>query len=431
MGAQTATILVTDLVGSTELRVRLGEDKADALRRVHDDLLTAAVTGQYGTVVKGLGDGVLAMFSSSADAVAAAVAVQQAAHAHGRRHPDQALAIRVGISVGDVSVEDGDCFGTPVIEAARLCAAADGGQVLAADLVEALARGRGGHEYRPVGELELKGLPDPVRTVEVAWVPATAGPGAGVAPPFPPLLHDERSVAFVGRPDAVEQLTALWKEAATGQRRCALLAGEPGIGKTRLASEIARRAHDEGATVLLGRCEEELGLPFQPFVEALAYQVATSEPSADDLGRFPADLTRLYPELVDLVPGLGDPVAGDPEVERHRMFEATTSWLVAAAEPGGLVLVLDDLHWAGKPTLLLLRHLLRSPDAARVLVIGTYRDTDLDRTHPLGELLADLRREPGVERLALSGLTGEEVEAFLAALDEHDDVQNLFAGLGA
>lgn len=227
-------------------------------------------------------------------------------------------------------------------------AAADGGQVLAADLVEAPARGRGGHEYRPVGELALKGLPEPVRTVEVVWVPATAGPGA-TAPPFPPLLHDERSISFVGRPDAVEQLTALWKEAATGQRRCALLAGEP--------------------------------------------------------------------------------VHGDPQVERHRMFEATTSWLAAAAEPAGLVLVLDDLHWAGKPTLLPLRHLLRSPDLGRALVIGTYRDTDLDRTHPLGELLADLRREPGVERLSLAGLTGEEVEAFLVAAsgEELDDDKRALA----
>ena len=87
--AQTATILVTDLVGSTAIRVRLGEEQADTLRRVHDDLLTAAVTGHGGTVVKGLGDGVLAMFPGAAEAVAAAVEIQQEAHRHGRRSPDQ------------------------------------------------------------------------------------------------------------------------------------------------------------------------------------------------------------------------------------------------------------------------------------------------------------------------------------------------------
>jgi class 3 adenylate cyclase/tetratricopeptide (TPR) repeat protein len=427
MSAQTATILVTDLVGSTELRVRLGEEQADALRHVHDELITSAIAAHEGTVVKGLGDGFLAMFPSSADAVAAAVLALQEAHLHSRREPDLALAIRVGISVGDVTVEDGDCFGTPVIEASRLCAAAEGNQVLAADLVEALARGRGGHEYVPAGELSLKGLPEPVKTVEVRWTPPSTGRGA--QPAFPPLLQDERSVPFVGREDERDVLATLWKQAATGQRRCALLAGEPGVGKTRLAGEIAQRAHDDGAVVLLGRCDEELGLPFQPFVEALAYFVAHGGPSAADLGRHPGDLVRLYPELVDLVPDLGEPVRGDADVERHRLFEATTSWLAAAAAPAGLVIVLDDLHWAGKPTLLLLRHLLRAAPDARILVVGTYRDTDLDRTHPLSELLADLRREPGVERLALSGFTSEEVEAFVAAAagEELDDPKRALA----
>jgi len=424
---QTATILVTDLVGSTAIRVRLGEEQADALRRVHDELLTVAVTGHGGTVVKGLGDGVLAMFPGAADAVAAAVEIQQEAHRHGRRSPEQELPIRVGLSAGDVTLEDDDCFGTPVIEASRLCAAADGGQVLAADLVEALARGRGGHAFRVVGELELKGLPAPVRTVEVSWAPADGG--QGTQPPFPPLLHDAQSVPFVGRPTEVEEMTRLWKEALTGERRCALLAGEPGVGKTRLSGEIARRAHDDGAVVLLGRCDEELGLPFQPFVEALAFFAGQATPLPEDLGRQPGELRRLYPELADLVPGLGEPTQGDTDVERHRLFEATLSWLSTTAEAHGLVLVLDDLHWAGKPTLLLLRHLLRAEEASRILVIGTYRDTDLDRTHPLSELLADLRRSPGVERFPLSGFTTEEVEAFVAAAagEELDDAKRALA----
>ena len=424
--AQTATILVTDLVGSTELRVRLGEEQADALRRVHDELLSAAVTGHGGTVVKGLGDGVLAMFPGAADAVAAAVLIQQEAHRHGLREPAHEVAIRVGLSAGDVTLEDDDCFGTPVIEASRLCAAADGGQVLAADLVEALARGRGDHEFRPVGDLELKGLPAPVRTVEVPWAPAGGGASQ---PPFPPLLYDAQSVPFVGRPIEVEELTRLWKEAMAGDRRCALLAGEPGVGKTRLSGEIARRAHDDGAVVLLGRCDEELGLPFQPFVEALAYFAAQGTPQPEDLGRHPGELRRLYPELADLVPGLGEPTQAEADVERHRLFEATLSWLTTAAMSAGLILVLDDLHWAGKPTLLLLRHLLRAEEAGRILVIGTYRDTDLDRTHPLSELLADLRRSPGVERFPLSGFTSEEVEAFVAAAagEDLDDAKRALA----
>ena len=168
MASQTATILVTDLVGSTELRVALGEERAEALRRTHDRLLTEAVTGNGGEVIKGLGDGVLALFSGAAEAVGAAVAIQQAVGAHVQRHPDDRLSVRIGISAGDVTLEDDDCFGTPVVEASRLCAEAQGDEILVADLVRLLARGRGDHEFVPAGERTLKGLPDPVPVATVS-----------------------------------------------------------------------------------------------------------------------------------------------------------------------------------------------------------------------------------------------------------------------
>ena len=162
VGTQLAAVVVTDLVGSTETRVRLGEEGAEALRRVHDRMLRAAVVDCGGVVVKGLGDGLLAYFSGAADAVSAAVAIQQAVASHSARRPEEALDIRVGIAAGDVSVEDDDVFGTPVVEASRLCAVAGGGQIVVADLVRVLGRGRGGHTFNPIGDLELKGLPDAV-----------------------------------------------------------------------------------------------------------------------------------------------------------------------------------------------------------------------------------------------------------------------------
>ncbi|MGH9121303.1 MAG: adenylate/guanylate cyclase domain-containing protein, partial [Acidimicrobiales bacterium] len=145
MSAATATILVTDLVGSTEQRARLGEDAAEELRRLHDRMMAEAVATAGGEVVKGTGDGVLARFGAAADALAAAVSIQQAAAAHSRRYPDHALTVRVGVSCGDVTVEGGDCFGTPVIQAARLCAAAQPSQILVAEVVRVLSSGRGDH----------------------------------------------------------------------------------------------------------------------------------------------------------------------------------------------------------------------------------------------------------------------------------------------
>jgi class 3 adenylate cyclase len=410
----TATIVVTDLVGSTELRTRLGEEAADRLHRLHDRLLRDAVEAHGGVVVKGLGDGILASFAGAAEAVAAAVAVQQAADFHSRRHPDHALMIRVGLSAGDVTVEDdGDRVGTPVIEAARLCAAARGGQILAADLVRALARGRGGHRFSAVGDLELKGLAEPVATLEIGWE-ETRPVGAELA--YPPLLSAGGGLGFAGRAHELDVLAAAWKEAAAGVRRAVLIAGEPGVGKTRLAAEAARRAHDGGGAVLYGRCEEDLGVPYEPFVEALRGFCVHVPPDAlaGRLGRWPGELARLVPELHTIVARLDPPLRSDPETEQYRFFEAVASWLAAAGDPGGLLLVIDDLHWAPAPTIALLAHVLRAGGPAPLCVVATYRDTDVGAEHPLTPVLGDLRRTPGVDRLAISGLSVDELAHLLA-----------------
>jgi class 3 adenylate cyclase/tetratricopeptide (TPR) repeat protein len=415
-GTQTVTVLVTDLVSSTELRVALGEDRAEALRRRHDALLAQAVTGHQGTLVKGLGDGVLALFPSAADAIAAAVVMQQSVDVEWARS-DAGLAIRVGVSAGDVTLENGDCFGTPVVEASRLCAVAQGGQILVAELVRLLARGRGDHTFEDAGLRELKGLPDAVPTFTVGWERL---PGAGSVPMPAPL--NTREIALVGRAVELEGALRAWKSALEGDRQVVLLAGEPGIGKTRLAAEVAGIASRSGAVVLYGRCDEGMGVAFQPFVEALSHLVDSGEDDAlaGWLGRHPGDLVRLVPELAERLPTLEPPLRSDPETERYRLFDAVTSWLTATAAPSGLVLVLDDLHWAEKPTLLLLRHLIRSSGPMRLLVVGTYRDTDLDRAHPLASLLADFRREPDVERIAVEGLDPTGVAGMLEAAAGHD-----------
>ena len=407
--SQTATILVTDLAGSTELRVRLGEERADQVRRAHDQLLRHVVEAEGGTVIKGLGDGILAMFASASNAVSAAVAIEQAAYAHNRAAPEAPLTIRIGLSAGDVSLEDGDCFGTPVVEASRLCAAANGAQILAAELVQRLGRGRGGHIFTAGGERDLKGLPEPLPVVIVGWEPPELFAGGA---PFPTRLAPQAVLPFSGRTAQVEALLQAWKLAAGGERRVVLVSGESGIGKTRLAAEVARHAYDEGGVILFGRCDEDIGMGYQPFVEALQ-QLVSCGPSAAPWGRHAGELVRLVPDLTLTIPGLDPPLQSDPETERYRLFDAVSAWLGALSSASGVVLVLDDLQWAEKPTLLLVRHLIRSAEPMRLLVIATYRDTDLDRTHPLAEVLADLRREPGVELLALGGLDVDGVSELL------------------
>jgi DNA-binding SARP family transcriptional activator len=257
-----------------------------------------------------------------------------------------------------------------------------------------------------------------------APTPSSLAPGglATMAPVPMPALLTEIGRIFVGREQELERLSQLWKEAQAGELRLALVTGEPGVGKTRLAAELARRVHAEGAMVLAGRCDEDLGVPYQPFVEALrifVHHLPEGELS-ERLGRHRGELARLVPELAERVPDLPPPLQSDPETERYRLFDAVADWLATTSADQPVLLVLDDLQWAAKPTLLLLRHVVRSPELRRLLVVSIYRDTELSHDHPMVELLADLRRQGGVERLSLSGLDQAGVVAFMEQAAGHD-----------
>ena len=232
-----------------------------------------------------------------------------------------------------------------MIEAARLCAAAEGGQILAADLVRLTARGRGGHTFAPVGPIALKGLPEPVVACAVAW--ETLG---HVGLPLPPRLGTRPAFAMFGRGAEAEALALAWAKAKDGQRQVVLVAGEPGIGKTRLAAEAARAAHADGGTVLFGACDEDVGLPYRPFVEALRHYVthAPDDVLAAHVRTHRGELTRLVPELGRRIAALPAPQIAEAETERFLLFEAVTGLLAAASRERPLVLVLDDLHWAGR-----------------------------------------------------------------------------------
>ena len=419
MTSGLVTILFTDLVGSTAHASHVGDPAADEMRRDHFASLREAVVATGGTEVKTIGDALMVSYPGAADALNGAATMQRAVDRHNRRLAEgRAIEMRVGISAGDASFEDGDWFGTPVVEAARLCAAADGGQILASDLVRALAGSRTDLVLRPLGALELKGLPDPVPACEVVW---QIGDQI-TATPLPTFVDPNPAFPFSGRMDQLETLTTAWKETAEGGRRAVLVSGEPGIGKTRLVTEVVRAAHDRGSIVLWGRCDEDLGVPYGPFAEALRHYVLVTPPDQvrAEVGALGGELVRIVPDIASRVPGLAEPMVADAETERFRLFDAVADLLSEISAAAPVVLVLDDLHWADKPSLVLLRHLLRSATPMRVLFLGTYRDTDLDRSHPLSDVLGELRRQPGVDRLDLQGLDQDEVSGFMASVAGHE-----------
>jgi class 3 adenylate cyclase/tetratricopeptide (TPR) repeat protein len=418
LGVGTKTVLFSDVVDSTATRAALGEDDADAmdeeLRRLHE----RAIEASSGHLVKSLGDGYMAVFESAADAITAAIDVQVHLRERNARKTT-AIGLRVGVSTGDVTFTGDDYLGTPVVEAARLCSAAAGGEILVAEVVRLLAGSRAGGQLVDRGVLQLKGLPAPLQAWRVVW-----GDSLPAGTELPPGLAINDAFAFVGRSREWTRLADAWERASAGHLKVLLVSGEPGAGKTRLTAEFARTVQKAGVTILYGSCEDGLAVPYQPFVEALRQLLGS--PGHRRLGAHPEELTRLVPEIAVRVPGLPDPISSDPETERYQLFNAVVDCVADIAIDDPMLLVLDDLHWATKPTLQLLCHLVRSNVPAPVLVLGTFRDTELDATVPLTEALAELERHETVDRLTLAGLGTEAIREYMDhiagyVLDERAD----------
>jgi DNA-binding SARP family transcriptional activator len=232
------------------------------------------------------------------------------------------------------------------------------------------------------------------------------------------LVGRERELAELERLWAVVQGREPWPGGGEMPRgRVALVAGESGIGKTRLLAELSRRLHAQGAVILAGRCTQETLAPFQPFLEALRHYVLHAplghlRSAASEHG---AELQRLLPELGRRLPGLPAPQAVAPEIERYRLFEAVAGLLAKIASSTPLLVVLDDLHWADQPTLLLLRHLARVPDEMRVPILAAYRLGDSAPDRPLADALSDLRQERLSAQLQLTGLSVEQTAELVRA----------------
>ena len=243
-----------------------------------------------------------------------------------------------------------------------------------------------------------------------------AGAGDGSAVALLDLLARGR---LVGRRDELEQLRDLWRRVQQGRSYLALISGEPGVGKTRLARELIVYAQLSGAIILHGGCYEyEAATPYLPFVEALREWVHT-QPAATltrALGPLAPELARLAPEIeAKLGPQPPNPTL-PPNEERLRLFDHVARFFHDLANEHGLLLFIDDLHWADQGTLALLLYLLRSLHNERLLVLSAYREVELDRSHPFAAALVEWNRERLVLRLPLGRLSEVEVGELLAAL---------------
>ena len=424
------TFLLTDVEGSTRIweadpsRARAGFERHDALVAEH-----LASFGGGRPRDQGEGDSAFAVFARATDALGCALALQRAMFAEAWPD-DAAIRVRMALHTGEAELSKGNYKGSAVHRCARLRGLAHGGQIVLSEATAQVVRDQLSDDVtlRDMGVHELRGLLHPEHVYQLChpelpteFPPLQSGSGrprdllVGGEVPLPAPLASSDGGVFVGRDAELAELDVEWETPNAIGARMVLISGEPGIGKSRLAAQFAAAVHERGATVLFGRCDEEVLRPYQPFAEALSsyLRVFPADQLQYRLGRFVTELGRLVPELGDRVPGLAQPRWSDADAERFRLFEAVAAFLMELRRGAPVLLVLDDLHWADRATLLLLRHLARHADLTGLVVLATCRDESVSLSTPFAETLIALDREQSVSRIRLTGLGDADVTALL------------------
>jgi eukaryotic-like serine/threonine-protein kinase len=434
-----AIVVFCDLVDSTALLAKLGDDRMEDLRRAHMADVASAVEASGGRVVKTLGDGAMATFESALGALRAAAEIQASVEDLDEAHEGIGIAARVGVAAGEPIADGDDLHGMPVVIASRLSSAAGTGEVLVQDLVRALVASRDGVDLDAARDYELKGVPAPVRASTLLWRELNAS-GAGSSDPATAATSDpepagENGASTTSRPRLPSVLAAYAEEPLIGRdreiaglreatapregRRAVVIFGEPGIGKTRHAAAAASEAHARGAMVVLARCPPEAVVPFEPWVRAIGELArAGDEEWRETLaGAGGPELASLIPELnqhSSFTEQAGADSVVAAEGARYRLLRGIGAVLECAADGAPLHLVLDDAHWCDPASAQALAHLLDSTSAPLVLVV-TARDREMGRRHPVSRALSDLRRTDDLEELRLAGLDASAMAALIDA----------------
>ncbi len=398
-------VLFVDQVGSTATRSELGDDGADRVRKLYEQAIDAGVARAGGVIVKWLGDGAVATFESASAGIEAALEMQRRVANANRAGAPRPMALRVGLSAGDVVWESDDVFGTPVVEAARLEAASEPGAVWCSDVVRLLAGSRTDAEFTDVGELELKGLSQPLRT----W--SVHRPLDASVPPLPVRMQAVETLPFGGRAESLAQLRGALERANDHGVQIAFVEGEPGAGKSRLLREFARTVHAEGVAIASGRCDDGVGTPLWPFTQLYREITTWDDERATRLGDAPDVLGDLL--------GGGDRPADLVDADLVHLYEAVLSWFEDVASVGPLTVVIDDLQWADATTVALLRFVMRAESNAPLLLAINHRN-DADLSVVVQQLRRDGARNESTTEIDLRGLAADDLVDVLPATSEHE-----------
>src|SRR5438552_6413828 len=401
------TFLLTDVEGSTRIW-EADRSRARVAFERHDSLVAELLASFGGGRPRdqGEGDSAFAVFARASEALGCALALQRAMFAEPWPE-DATIRVRMALHTGEAELSKGNYKGSAVHRCARLRGLAHGGQIVLSEATAQIVRDQLSDDVtlRDMGVHELRGLLHPEHVYQLChpelpteFPPLHSGSGrprdllVGGQVPLPAPLASSDGGAFVGRDAELAELQVEWDTPNALGARMVLIRGEPGIGKSRLAAQFAAAVHARGATVLFGRCDEEALRPYQPFAEALSgyLRVFPSDQVQYRLGRLVTELGRLVPALSDRVPGLAQPGWSDADAERFRLFEAVATFLMELRVGAPALLVIDDLHWADRATLLLVRYLARHADLAGLVVLATCRDERVSLPTPFADTLIAL-----------------------------------------
>ncbi len=406
----TVTILFTDAVGSTALAATVGDRAARERMREREEHAREQVHRHRGREVKGTGDGMMAVFMSARRAVECAIDIQRSVERLNLARPDEALTLRIGLNSGEAFPERGDLYGSMVNAAARIQSVAGPGEVWVSEIVRLLLGPGSRFEFTDRGQFSLKGFDTPLRLYEVAWREPAGVIRTGLSP-------------LVGREQERAAMRGWLAEVESGSGVLALLGGEAGVGKSRLAQEALSEAEARGFLTLTGHCYETEGTPpYNPFAEIIEMLARVLDPQAlqqvlgDDAPHAAKLAPRLQPLLSDMPPAPERP----PAVERRVLLDAIRSIVERLAARRPLVLLLEDLHWADASTAVLLQHLAPRVRKMPVLVLGTYRETEVFAARPLTSALPELLRQPRVVDVRVTRLPRAAVANMLRAYGGHD-----------
>jgi predicted ATPase/class 3 adenylate cyclase len=407
-GRRLVAVMLTDMVGYTALTRRDESLALELLEEQHRLVRSLVERNGRGREIKTIGDACLAEFDSALDAVQCAIDVQRALVERNRANADRVVELRIGVHAGDVVHDENDVYGDAVNLVARIQPLASPGGICLTGPVFDQVRNRLSLPLTPMDVPSLKNIDTPVMLYRVELPGQRLGPGA--------------ETPWTGRATELATLRRLIDDGAEGKGRIVFVAGEAGIGKSRLARETANLARRRGFRVLFGRAlPGELRAPYAPWIELCRQFLDSAPPQLvyRVCGTYGGELVKLLPDLVERIGPTRKPAAAaGPDEARLRLLEAVAQFFVNMARDAPLLLILDDLQAADAASLHLLQYVGQKVGGQRMLIVGTYRRAEAEDHPVLSDVVADLLRERIATELPLHGLSEADVHRMADELME-------------